>query len=269
MPKLSIITINKNNAQGLEKTIQSVINQTYKDFEYTIIDRASTDGSVEIIKKYQNKIDYWISEPDKGIYNAMNKGIKVAKGKYLLFLNSGDWLIENNVLERVFNIDFSEDIVYGNIKVDNKWIKQYPKHLTLRYFIKDTLPHPASFIKTSLFEKTGFYDENYIIASDFKFFVQGIILLNCSYRKIDLTISVFHTGGKSSDLKQVNLEREEILTSLSPRIYPDYQYFNNELKKLELLKNSFLCRLANKLYKSKFYRAFKNVTQSFSNNTKL
>ena len=93
MPQLSIITINRNDAKGLEHTLKSVWKmQTFKDFEHIIIDGASCDGSVDVIKKYATKLAYWISEPDKGVYNAMNKGIVKAQGEYLLFLNSGDWL---------------------------------------------------------------------------------------------------------------------------------------------------------------------------------
>ncbi|MDR2910496.1 MAG: glycosyltransferase [Bacteroidales bacterium] len=94
--KLSIITINLNNVAGLQKTIESVVKQTFTDYEYIVIDGGSTDGSADIIKQHANKITYWVSEPDKGIYNAMNKGIRVAKGEYCLFLNSGDWLINSN-----------------------------------------------------------------------------------------------------------------------------------------------------------------------------
>jgi acetyltransferase-like isoleucine patch superfamily enzyme len=122
--KLSIITINRNNAAGLRKTIESVVSQTYTDFEYIIIDGASTDDSVNIIKEYAEATLpcgeglgerlYWVSEPDKGIYNAMNKGILKANGEYCLFLNSGDWLYDNDVLNDVFSISPTEDIVYGN-----------------------------------------------------------------------------------------------------------------------------------------------------------
>ena len=104
--KLSIITINFNDAKGLEKTIQSVINQTYKDFEYIVVDGASTDGSVDVIKKYSNKLTHWVSEPDTGIYNAMNKGTRMASGEYCLYLNSGDFLADNDVLEKAFNYNF-------------------------------------------------------------------------------------------------------------------------------------------------------------------
>ena len=102
--KLSIITINLNNASGLEKTIQSVINQTYKDFEFIVIDGASTDGSVEVIKKYSSGINYWVSESDTGIYNAMNKGIRKAQGEYCLFLNSADYLFSPNLISAVYLI---------------------------------------------------------------------------------------------------------------------------------------------------------------------
>ena len=101
--KYSIITINYNNRDGLEKTIQSVINQTCQDFEFIIIDGGSTDGSVDIIKKYNDRINYWVSEPDKGIYNAMNKGILQAHGEYLNFMNSGDCFFDNEVLNKVNN----------------------------------------------------------------------------------------------------------------------------------------------------------------------
>ncbi len=243
--KLSIITINKNNAQGLERTIQSVINQTFKDFEYIIIDGASTDSSVEIIKKYQDKIDYWVSEPDTGIYNAMNKGIKVAKGEYLLFLNSGDWLLNNTILAEVFSENFDEDIVYGNIQIGDKLI--YPhKKITLRILMNSFIPHPASFIKRNLFEKIGLYDEKYKAASDWKFFLQALILENCTYKHIDKNISFFEEGGISGTELRV-LENKKILQELFPRIYPDYLYYS-ELEEYRPVKNSRFLKFIFHLY---------------------
>ncbi len=234
--KLSIITINKNNSQGLERTIQSVINQTFRDFEYIIIDGASTDGSVEIIKKYQNKIDYWVSEPDRGIYHAMNKGIKVAKGEYLLFLNSGDWLTDDTILEKVFSIDFNEDIVYGNIMVDEKFIKKYPNKITLKYFLEDSLPHPATLIKKKLFNTIGRYNESLKIAADWEFFLRAIVLNSASIKKIELAITHFYTDGISSyNIDMVQKEKKQIISLLLKYIIPDYNYFfklENEYKKL-------------------------------------
>ena len=110
--KLSIITVNLNNKTGLEKTVKSVCSQTFEEFEFIIIDGGSTDGSLDIIKRYEDNISCWVSEQDKGVYNAMNKGIKMAKGEYLQFLNSGDSLINSDVLNKVFKENKTEDIIF-------------------------------------------------------------------------------------------------------------------------------------------------------------
>ena len=114
--KISIISINYNNKEGLRKTVESVVNQTYKNFEYIVIDGGSTDDSTDILDEYHEKINYIVSEPDSGIYNAMNKGIKVAKGDYLLFLNSGDCLIDQFVIQKVITeLNDKISIYYGNL----------------------------------------------------------------------------------------------------------------------------------------------------------
>ena len=118
MTKLSIITINYNNADGLQKTIKSVISQTFKNFEYIIIDGHSSDKSIDVIKENENYFAYWCSEKDRGIYDAQNKGIQKAKGDYLLFLNSGDCLENEKVLEKVFALTPKEDLLYGELIFD-------------------------------------------------------------------------------------------------------------------------------------------------------
>jgi len=254
---LSIITINKNNANGLERTIQSVINQTFKDFEYIIIDGASTDGSVEVIKKFADKIDYWVSEPDKGIYNAMNKGIEVAQGEYLLFLNSGDHLVNDTVLEEVFKLEFDEDIVYGDLLIDSSWVKKYPKKLTLKYFIKDSLPHPASFIKKRLLIEYSGYNENFKIISDWYFWIKTLILDTRTYTHLDKTICVFYTNGISSNNELIKKEKEIIFNSTLSRIYPDYQNCEQTEKQLSKIHNSRLIKLIIHFQKSKIYQIWK------------
>lgn len=257
---LSIITVNKNNAAGLERTIQSVINQTFKDFEYIIIDGASTDSSVEVIKKYANKIDYWISEPDRGIYNAMNKGIKVAKGEYLLFLNSGDWLVDDKVLEEVFSIGFEEDIVYGDLLIDEKEIKYYPDKITLLYFFRDTLPHPGSLIKKEVFNYTGLFNENFVIASDYDFFLKALIKYNVSYLHLKTVITVFLTNGISSKNYDIALkEKKEILKLNFPRIYDDYINLLEIKRKYELITNAKLLKPILKFYNSKIFLWLKQL----------
>ena len=152
--KLSIITVNYNNLRGLKKTVESVKNQTYQEFEYLVIDGGSTDGSVAYLKDKEITFDYWVSEPDKGVYQAMNKGIKKATGDYVLFLNSGDHFLNNKVLEKNMQFIQGEDIIYFNLQVvenGKTFIKEYPKTLSFSYFVKDTLPHPATFIKKEVF----------------------------------------------------------------------------------------------------------------------
>ena len=121
--KLSIITVNLNNAGGLQKTIESVVTQTWLDFELIIVDGDSTDGSVEVIQQFNDSAIpqfHWVSEPDSGVYQAMNKGIRMAQGEYLLFLNSGDFLVDSNVLSQVFKFGFSADILFGKCRDSDK-----------------------------------------------------------------------------------------------------------------------------------------------------
>ncbi len=152
--KLSIITINLNNKDGLKNTIESVISQDFKDFEFIVIDGLSTDNSLEIIHKYEKQISFWISEPDKGIYNAMNKGIQNANGEYLLMLNSGDILHNKNVLSQVIELGLDKDIVYGNkhelVDDKNSYYTEYPNVLLFSFFYKYSLGHQTSFIRKRL-----------------------------------------------------------------------------------------------------------------------
>lgn len=213
MIKLSVITINYNNAKGLEKTIQSVISQTFIDYEYIIIDGGSYDGSKEIIEKQTTKITYWVSEKDKGIYNAMNKGIKQAKGEYCLFLNSGDFLCSDKVLEEVFVITSIADIIYGNMMIDwgngKKTEGKMPDTITTQQMYNDTLWHPVSFIKRELFDKYGLYNEAYKIVADYDFFFKTIIANKVSTKHIPLLVSVYNVDGFSSKSENKVIEKEE------------------------------------------------------------
>lgn len=217
MPKLSVITINYNNSSGLNQTINSVLNQTFKDYEYIVIDGGSTDGSKELIKQFENKISYWVSEKDNGIYNAMNKGIKQATGEYCLFLNSGDKLVDNLVLEKVFEKKYTNGIIYGNlITVDENGNQKYRKsseYIGKIKMLADTLWHPVSFIKRELFLKYGDYDERFKMVADYEFFVRVIIAKKVSLKHISLDIAAFDTSGLSSDLtkrKELEAERKQV-----------------------------------------------------------
>lgn len=225
MPKFSIITINYNNAQGLNRTMKSVFNQTSKEFEYIVVDGGSTDTSLEIIQQFNDSTIQrfqWISEPDAGIYNAMNKGINMATGDYLLFLNSGDWLSSNDVIERVLsylNIDF--EIVSGElelVKSNTDRIKLFPpKAVNLNYCINAGLTHPNTFIKKELFDKYGYYNEQNKIISDWEFFLIACGLHSCKYKSISVLVSCFEMDGVSNQNDGLlRKETQEALKRLLP-----------------------------------------------------
>lgn len=223
--KLTIITINRNNCEGLRRTLDSVVNQTFQDFEYIVIDGASSDGSAELIKEYP-RIDFWVSEPDTGIYNAMNKGIAKANGEYLLFLNSGDELIENGPLQSITQ-NSNADILYFPciMKYVNglSAVKNFPKELRAYFFFRDSINHQSALIKKQLFAEFGLYNESYKILSDFEFWIKSIVIGNCKCQYIDSPISKYDmTGITSVWNSQLDEERTLILKSLLPRsIYDD------------------------------------------------
>ena len=224
--KFAIITINYNNCEGLRRTIESVVNQTCRDFEYIIIDGGSTDGSVDVIKQYANQIDYWVSEQDKGIYNAMNKGVVVAKGEYCLFMNSGDCLYNESVIERVNElVDFNSDIIAGDV-ARNGGICDSPNEITGVFMVKSALCHQAALIKTETLRRLP-YDESLKIVSDWKHMFQLLVIANGSYQHVKVVICEYDTTGFSAINWQVLAdEREQVLSELLPSLVrKDYQVF--------------------------------------------
>lgn len=208
--KLSIITINYNNQAGLQRTIDSVLCQTWKDFEWIIIDGGSTDSSKELIDKYQKHFSYWCSEPDKGVYNAMNKGIEHASGDYLQFLNSGDSYHCADSLKQVFERWEDADIVYGDLNFmseEGGVVTRYPEKLTLHYFLSHSIGHPASFIKSSLLKAKG-YREDFIIVSDWYRFLEWF-REGRSFSHLPVIVADYDTTGMSSvNLDQIERENE-------------------------------------------------------------
>lgn len=225
--KLSIITINYNDKNGLEKTIKSVIAQSFKDFQYIVIDGGSNDGSKDVIETYKKDLDVAISEKDSGIYNAMNKGASYAKGEYLLFLNSGDELYDDTVLSQVFSNQLTTDIVSCQCLNYNEkcaWVKIPPKNVSLYTFIGgSSLPHPSSFIKNEIFDRVGGYLEKYRIISDWCFFIDALLIYRCSYSTLPITTTRFNCFGISST--NASLERtacQDFLYERFGRIMDDY-----------------------------------------------
>ncbi len=236
---LSIITINWNNATGLEKTIQSVVSQTYKDFEYVIIDGGSTDGSVDVIKRYaETRPINWLSETDKGIYNAMNKGIRKATGEYLHFLNSGDILFDNNVVaSMVGEIEKNNhpDILIGRMYKQMPDGFMYKSPISDNYsffrFYSSSLDHPSTYIKRVLFDKYGLYDESFKIVSDWKWFMQVVALNGVKPISVDVNVSIFDMTGISetnTDLRE--RERRAVLSDIVPQSFlTDYDRYCNDI----------------------------------------
>ena len=250
-PILSIITINYNNKQGLIQTIESVVNQTWKNFEYLVVDGGSTDGSKDVITQHINDLTYWVSERDKGIYNAMNKGIEMATGDYLLFLNSGDVFKDPSVLEYIYTHLDSAGIVYGDIEcVPNQgenWIVYTPSRLSFQFFTKNTIPHQSAFIRKELFDQYGLYDEKLKICADWKFFVEVICKHNVSYKYVSGVIASYFLDGISSMEENRELttrEKQEYLLNNFSAFMPDYDEFDrwNKQRIVKWLKKVHLLR---------------------------
>ena len=250
--KLSIITVNLNNKDGLQKTIDSVISQTFKGFEWIVIDGGSTDGSKELIEKYADHISYWVSEPDKGIYNAMNKGIRVAKGEYIEFLNSGDLYFNEKTLETVNRHLSHSDIIYGSaiIRRDGKDIRIHMQRDICSFYdlVKKPINHQSSFIKKELFEKYGLYDERLRIVSDWKFFLEVVGIKKCSTKYLDKTIIVFDSNGISfTNIELREMERRLVLEQFLPKYIVDDYLIHMQLN--ELFNHSFSRNIIGLLYR--------------------
>ncbi len=261
--KLSIITINLNNAPGLQRTVHSVRAQTFQDFEYIIIDGDSSDDSKSVIQEFEKTTQEdqgyelkltWKSEPDNGRYSAMNKGIKIAIGEYLLFLNSGDYFYKENVLEEFFSYDFQEDIISGAVETYSEirperhvYYNFNPDALSLNSFLNASLNHQATFIRRSLFDRYGFYNEHYQIVSDSDFFLKTIVFGKVSFRIIYDIISCFNIDGISSKERQRRARESAEMhrNVIPPLIFNDYK--KNYISKLETVYRYSLTRMTFKL----------------------
>jgi len=232
MSKISIISINYNDAIGLEKTIVSVLNQSYSDYEYIIIDGNSTDGSKEVIIKYQDQLTYWVSEKDSGIYNAMNKGINVATGDYLLFMNSGDALVDDTNILNICSEKLIEDIVAFDcfLEKENKIVgrRTHLEKPTLFYVYKNGFKHQSTFIKRRLFEKIGLYNENYKIAGDYEFWIRSFLEPNTTSNSYTIPIAIFQLNGISQE-GGWGKEHKQIEQELLPHLLADFKHFERLL----------------------------------------
>lgn len=263
--KLSIITINYNNVDGLKRTLDSVASQTYRDIEHVIVDAASTDGSVDVIREYEQQLHrthstihlLWSSEKDKGIYNGMNCGIMKATGDYIQILNSGDILAAPDVTERMMNAlyslhhtpytDNAPGIIYGNmIKYDYQSNKIIGKSGEVAYgllnYYTGTLNHDCCYIRRDLFVTYGLYDENLKIVSDWKWFLQVVGLGKVKPVYVDIDVTIFDASGISeTNLELRKKERRQVLEEvLPPAILADYDKYAFPMEQYNRLKKYHL-----------------------------
>jgi glycosyltransferase involved in cell wall biosynthesis len=220
--KISIITVCYNSIVTLETTIKSVINQSYSDIEYIVVDGGSTDGTLDLIDKYKKFIDKTISGPDSGIYDAMNKGILMASGDLIGILNSDDFFYDNKVISRIveYHLKNSIDISVGNIVQhnDNKIIRIYSskKWLPEKLKIGFMPPHPSMFVKKSIYDEYGLYKLNYLVAADYELMIRFFIKHNLSWGHNGITTTKMLIGGvSSSGLKSYRQITKDILQGFS------------------------------------------------------
>ena len=220
--KLSIITVNYNNRAGLQKTIDSVVVQTWCDFEWIVIDGGSTDGSKELIEQYQDHITYWCSEPDNGIFNAMNKGTRFANADYCLFLNSGDRLHSRNVVQEAVPFLHDYDYICGDecvvdLQYNQIRVRKNPEIFDKYHLLVGCLWHQSTFIRTSLLKERP-YDETFKIVGDWETSFYQLVLHDATYKHIPVLVSDFVIGGVSTDLQYAGVEcRQTINQCLSRR----------------------------------------------------
>lgn len=252
--KFSIITVNYNNKEGLKKTIESVERLSSNNYEFIIIDGGSTDGSVDIIKEHERSISFWTSEKDDGIYNAMNKGIRQAKGEFINFMNSGDTYYAPNVLSLVEKELEDYDIVVGkefhqNPKTGATATTFLPTRLSMATFVVSFLPHQGGFIRRTLFDDM-LYDESLKIVSDWKFYMLQIVYKNRKIKLINTIICQREQGGISNTGTNLNKEeRKQVLNVLlPPGIWRDYESLSR-LDKTTMFKLLNMCddKRANKI----------------------
>lgn len=256
MIKISIITVNFNNLSGLQKTMQSVFCQKYTNLEYIIIDGGSTDGSKDFIMSHQDKLSYWCSEKDKGIYDGMNKGIAKVTGDYVLFLNSGDYFCSPLILNEVFNNNPNDDLLIGRQCYYNRkgkksiaWSIQ-AKDINERFFWSNTLPHQSTFIKTTLLNKIGGYNLNYQICADWVFWYEAIVEHKCTYSCIKNAVSYMEDWGISSNMEKCRADMAKFLIKHHPTMtIEDWFEINIQFSEALSFRRAYSSRISRLLMK--------------------
>ena len=220
-PLVTVITVVLNNEKTIEKCLSSVARQTYKNIEHILIDGQSIDNTLDIIKKHECFLDYFVSEPDSGVYDAMNKGLTLAKGEYILFLNADDWYREDAVEKLLSNsIKYNVDITYADASIVNSDGIVYKRLNSWlhdgMYTLGAPLRHETMLVRSEVYNKYGFYDNSYQIISDYIYMI--VLYKNgCSFKHVREPLLFFSDTGKSNvDYATIGVEREKFFKSLFP-----------------------------------------------------
>lgn len=256
MPKFSIITVCKNAINGITSTIDSVLAQNFTDYEYIIIDSQSNDGTTDIIRRYSLKVTHFISEPDKGIYDGMNKGISISSGEYVLFLNAGDKFTTEYSIAAVNSIieQRNAEIYFGKIiwvDVDNKFVTT-SKHEHIKYrsqLYNENFPHPATIYKRKVFDKYGLFDLKFPVYGDYEWNLRALVKHNASFFYADFIVTTFFTDGISNSSENILQKKSEndLLRSL---------YFKAVQNKPRTIENTLFDKIFNKIMQVKLNRIF-------------
>jgi glycosyltransferase involved in cell wall biosynthesis len=247
MPLISIVTVVYNGEKYLEQTIQSVLAQTYDNIEYLIIDGGSTDGTIPIIKKYLSEIDYWVSEPDKGIFDAMNKGINKASGELINLLNADDFLEEDTVERVVYKYQSIEKpcVIYGHASaLDDKNQLEAELYSNLKYWRGMTINHQTMFVHREVYNSVGLYNGNYRYAADYDFFIRTF-KNNIPYLSLDTVVVNYRISGLSTDNPECVRESNHI----------NKRYFGNSLKRQKFLLYNYIWQPLKFRFRSFLYGA--------------
>lgn len=257
-PLLSIVTVNLNNLEGLENSLKSIFRQTWQDFELIVIDGGSIDGSKEFLEENEDKITYWISEPDTGIYNGMNKGIEKCTGNYVLFLNSGDYFLSTNTLELCFDLvcNYKADVYYGQIMIDDSGTEKtitFPNELRLSYLKSKVINHQACFFERKTLQSLGGYNEEFSLAADYQFYLKAYLEGKKFHPLLFPIVKYDVTGVSSVKMDNYRAEMDRIWTDTIPPVLFNLEadYFNL----LASIKSSLILKLAFKIrnYKIKIF----------------
>ncbi|WP_182186198.1 glycosyltransferase family 2 protein [Pectinatus frisingensis] len=239
--KISIITVSYNVVRTIEQTIQSIVNQTYDNIEYIIIDGGSTDGTVDIIKKYEDKIANWVSEPDNGIYDAMNKGIDMATGEYIYFIGADDSLVDKYTIQNISRYFFKADVIWGtvwNLYEEYKLQKQAKNFFCLNDIYNGYhIPHQGMFVKTSLMKLYKF-DVQYQIVADYAFFLQLFFDKKITKLNVDEIVAYYsYTKGRSGNIRIKVKEDCRVMRANNFSKWKIYKYQINQYFGIFVFKN--------------------------------